>query len=321
VKALVSRFDGGSQSRDGNRKWKRNRDGNKGGGKNHGKLTTALRKGSMTLTDIAGNRLTLHDVCYVPESQDQILSMMKFRREHSAHFQFTGLETFEMKAANGFELSGRSINNILHTSLSSQPEVNVAATRSITAAVRNEAKRKQVTEILSDSEPEENNPDPDSDSEPELQIAGAAAHNAHNDVDDTAIVPLICKPRDLWHLRYGHASTTVLRKLRLIKSIFDSCKCTPCLRAKKTRKPFPPSESKAEAKLERNIIRKIEWQLFDSITTYISPIVCEQIRPEISSRLFQQCLHRTDKPLKLKGETRISNSVVLLDPNRDRMSA
>jgi hypothetical protein len=81
-KALVSRFDGGSQSRDGNRqsrdgnhKWKRNRDGNKGGGKNHGKLTTALVKGSMTLTDTAGNRLTLHDVCYVPESQDRILSM------------------------------------------------------------------------------------------------------------------------------------------------------------------------------------------------------------------------------------------------------
>jgi len=34
VKALVSRFDGASQSRDGNRKWKGNR---KGGGKNHGK--------------------------------------------------------------------------------------------------------------------------------------------------------------------------------------------------------------------------------------------------------------------------------------------
>jgi hypothetical protein len=218
-----------------------------------GKLTTALGKGSMTLTDPAGNRLTLHDVCYIPESQDRILSMMKFRIEHHTSFDFTGLETFEMIAANGFKLSGKSINNILHTSLSSQPEVNVAVTRSITAAVRNEARRKQVTEIPSDSEPEpeDNNPDSasdDSDSEPELQIAGAAAHN---DVDDTAIVPLICKPRDLWHLRFGHASTTVLRKLCLIKSTFDSRKCTPCLCAKKTRKPFPPSESKAEAKLER----------------------------------------------------------------------
>jgi len=196
----------------------------------------------MTLTNTAGNRLTLHDVCYVSESQDQILSLIKFRREHYADFQFTGLETFVMKAANGFELSGRSINDILHTSLSSQPEVNVAATRSITAAARNEAKRKQVTEIPSD--PEEEN-DSDSDSEQELQIVGAAA--AHND----HIVPLPCKPRDLWHLRFGHASTTVLRKLDLIKSTFDSRKCVPCLRAKKTRKPFPPSESKAEVKLER----------------------------------------------------------------------
>jgi hypothetical protein len=214
-----------------------------------GKLTTARGKGSMTLTDPAGNRLTLHDVCYVPESQDRILSMMKFRIEQKTSFRFTGLETFEMIATNGFQLSGRSINNILHTSLNSQPEVNVAVTRSLTAAVRNEANRKQITEIPSDSEPEEleeNDPDFDADSEPELRIAGAAAHN-----DDTAIVPLICKPRDLWHLRYGHASTTVLRKLDLIKSTFDSRKCVPCLRAKKTRKPFPPSESKAEAKLER----------------------------------------------------------------------
>ena len=63
-----------------------------------GKLTTALGKGSMTLTDTAGNRLTLHDVCYVPESQDRILSLTKFRREHYADFQFTGLERFVMKA-------------------------------------------------------------------------------------------------------------------------------------------------------------------------------------------------------------------------------
>jgi len=94
-----------------------------------GKLTTALGKGSMTLTDIAGNRLTLHDVCYVPESQDQILSLMEFRREYHAKFWFTGLDTFVMKAANGFEFSGKAINDILHASLSRQPEVNVAATR------------------------------------------------------------------------------------------------------------------------------------------------------------------------------------------------
>jgi hypothetical protein len=37
----------------------------------------------------------------------------------------------------------------------------------------------------------------------------------------------------------------------IIKSTFDSRKCVPCLRAQKTRKCFPPSESTAEAKLER----------------------------------------------------------------------
>ena len=165
----------------------------------------------MTLTDIAGNRLTLHDVCYVPESQDRILSLMKFRREHYADFQFIGLETFVMKAANGFEFSGRAINDILHASLSSQSEVNVAATRSTTAATRNNAKRQQIAEIPSDAEQN------DTDSESEIQIAGAAAAN-----DDTTVIPLTCTPRDLWHLRYGHASTTVLRKLDLIKCIIST---------------------------------------------------------------------------------------------------
>ena len=194
----------------------------------------------MTLTDIAGNRLILHDVCYVPENQDRILSLMKFRREHYADFQFIGLEIFMMKAANGFEFSGKVINDILHASLSSQSEINVAVTRSTTAATRNNAKRQQIAEIPSDAEQN------DTDSESEIQIADAAAAN-----DDTTVIPLTCTPRDLWYLRYGHASIIVLRKLDLIKSSFDSRKCVPCIRVKKTRKSFPPSESKAEDKLER----------------------------------------------------------------------
>jgi len=64
----------------------------------------------------------------------------------------------------------------------------------------------EVTEIPSDSEPEENSPD--SDSEPELQIADAATHN-----NDTAIVPLICKPRDLastiWTCLYNSSPQTL----------------------------------------------------------------------------------------------------------------
>src|SRR5271155_2315978 len=94
-----------------------------------GKLETAHGKGSITLTDSVGRRITLDDVYYVPGSQDRILSMMKFRREHKADFKFTSLESFTMTAANGFKLVGNSINDILYTALSSQPQANVAATR------------------------------------------------------------------------------------------------------------------------------------------------------------------------------------------------
>lgn len=67
-----------------------------------------------------------------------------------------------------------------------------------------------------------------------------------------ATMPLACTPRELWHLRFGHTSSTSLRMLgNLIRSSFDSCKYTSCLHAKKTHKPFPRSVSKAETKLER----------------------------------------------------------------------
>ena len=42
-----------------------------------GKLEYARGMGSTTLTDASGNKATLNDVVYVPESPDQILSLMK----------------------------------------------------------------------------------------------------------------------------------------------------------------------------------------------------------------------------------------------------
>lgn len=48
----------------------------------------------MTLMDNTGNKLTLKDVAYVPESPDQILSLMKLRREKHADFYFTAVEEF-----------------------------------------------------------------------------------------------------------------------------------------------------------------------------------------------------------------------------------
>src|SRR5271155_4655068 len=43
---------------------------------------------------------------------------------------------------------------------------------------------------------------------------------------------------------------TTLRKLKQIKSTFDSALCIPCIRAKKTRKPFHPSETQVTKRLE-----------------------------------------------------------------------
>lgn len=58
-----------------------------GGVKGFGeKVETAYSKRSLTLTDASGNRITLNDVCYVPSSQDHILSLMKFRRDYKADF-------------------------------------------------------------------------------------------------------------------------------------------------------------------------------------------------------------------------------------------
>ena len=62
---------------------------------------------------------------------------------------------------------------------------------------------------------------------------------------------LNCNPHNLWHLRFGHPSTTALQKLKAIKSKFDSTKCRVCIRAKQARKPFLSLNEKTERKLER----------------------------------------------------------------------
>ena len=198
----------------------------------------------MTVIDGMGNRLTLDDICYCPASRDRILSFMKFRCEHAVDFRFTGLETFVLLAANGFEIHGKSVNDICHISLGSQSEINVAITRNAAVATRSSTKLPEIIETPQDDD-SDHDIQLDDDSDPGIQIAGRGLKHQ----DDSS--QLSCKPRELWHLRFGHTSTTVLRKLDLIKSTFDSRYCVPCLRAKKTRKPFPPSESKAESKLER----------------------------------------------------------------------
>jgi len=204
-----------------------------------GTLTTAVGKGSMTLIDPRGYRLTLHDVCYCPQSQDRIISLMKFRREHHVDFQFTGLETFMLHAANGFKVHGHSINDILHVSFKNQPQVNSVTTRNAAKFKRQDPHDEHGAEEALSHLTEDGN----SDLQSQMDIDCVEPR--------TNTTPLICSPQELWHLRLGHASTTTLRKMQhLIRSSFDSRKCTSSLRAKKTRKPFPRSESKADVKLE-----------------------------------------------------------------------
>ena len=78
----------------------------------------------IVFTDASGNCLTLHDVCYVLNSQACIFSLMKFRQEHIASFHFMkNTDFFTMTAANGFQITGQAIDDILHAHLSSQTEI------------------------------------------------------------------------------------------------------------------------------------------------------------------------------------------------------
>ena len=202
-----------------------------------GKTQMALGTDSVTLTDATGSRITLKDVCYVPGSEDRILSLMKFRREHKTDFQFTGPETFSMTAANGFKLIGNSVNDILYATI---PHIQANVTANV-AVTRGSAKRQFVEDTDSASAISEA-------SELERPFRKRLRLNSDSPPPSS---PLACSPADLWHLRFGHASTTALRKLKQIKSIFDSAKCIPCLRAKKIRKPFHASKRKVTQQLER----------------------------------------------------------------------
>ena len=79
-----------------------------------GKTEIAHGYGSLTLTDVADHKLILNNVVYVPDSPDQILSLMKFRREYNAEFYFTNLEEFVLTASNSVTFNDKSIDDILH---------------------------------------------------------------------------------------------------------------------------------------------------------------------------------------------------------------
>jgi hypothetical protein len=165
----------------------------------------------MTLTDVAGNRLTLYDVCYVPESQDRILSLMKFRREHYADFQFTGLETFVMKAANGF---GRYFTRLT-------PDVNVTATRSTTEATRKVEQCKAATDYRNSLRCRQ----------PLIQNQRYKLLPAQQTmIQQLHLSPAVLEIAGIRDMDMPLHQFTA-NSISSIQSIFDSRKCVPCLRA------------------------------------------------------------------------------------------
>ena len=205
-----------------------------------GKKQMALGIGSVTLTEATSNRLILNNVCYVPSSEDRIISMMKFRREHKTDFEFTGPETFSMTVAKGFKLTGHAVNDILYTTI---PQIRA----NISANITNTAANAAITQGIAKHQINEVSLDTDSTSviSEASELEGPFRKRLRISLPPSPpSSPLTCSPADLWHLRFGHASTTALRKLKQIKSTFDSTKCIPCIQAKKTHKPFHKANRK-----------------------------------------------------------------------------
>ena len=234
----------------------------------------AVGSGSITLTDNHGNRQTLN---YVPECSEQILSLMKLRRLYGADFAFSSLEEFIIPFPNGVYFPGKSVNNVLYIWESTSLVSNTVTTRSA-------SKERKIIEIDDDGHVE--NVEDVKDTYPQLgsetphpntQPIGEAEKLTNfqflpireaellrgqtptpspisSPLPTTSlqpVKPIYCSPNQPWHLRFGHASTTTLRKLLYIKSSHDSTQYVFCIRAKQTRKPFHPSDSKVSRKLER----------------------------------------------------------------------
>jgi transposase InsO family protein len=228
-----------------------------------GKLEMAIGFGSLTLTDHQGNRQTLNDVVYVPDAEDQILSMMKLRELYQAGFAFTSLKEFEIPFPNGVYFPGRSINYILYiwestTSLVSNAVTTRSASKRKIVEIDDDGEDVQVMISQSGSENFLPKPQPIGEAEkltnfqlPRENFSPPSSSSPAITSITSPVKPLYCSPSQLWHLRFGHASTTTLHKLRYIKSSHDSTRCVVCIRAKQRRKPFHPSENKVSNKLER----------------------------------------------------------------------
>jgi hypothetical protein len=152
---------------------------------------------------------------------------------------------------NGVFFPGKSVNDIFTLHLGITSLVSNAVT------TRSAFKKRKIIEIDDDVE-DVNSPSgtetfhpntqpirerESQDAKPSSSLLSTTSHQP--------VKPLYCSPNQIWHLRFGHASTTTLHELLYIKSSHDSTRCVICIRSNQTRKLFLPSTSEVSRKLER----------------------------------------------------------------------
>ena len=139
---------------------------------------------------------------------------MKFRRQHSAEFQFTDTEEFILSTPTGFSLPGHSINDILYTWV--EPSARIMAVQT-----RAQSRKRSRTEVEENSGADQNEgyetPEP---------IGRQKRKRASSPLEENSPHPLTCNPHNLWHLQFAHSSTSTLQKLKIIKSnLTRRCRC------------------------------------------------------------------------------------------------
>src|SRR5271170_1788985 len=155
---------------------------------------------------------------------------------------YTSLEEFEIPFPNGLFFSGKSVNDVLYIWESTSFISNAVPTC-------NASKKRKILEIDDHVEDVEGVEDIHSQSgsetfHPNIQPIGEAEKLTNFQFlpigerqlprgqtppsplsfspSHQSVKPLYCSPNQLWHLRFGHESTTTLHKLPYIKSSHDS---------------------------------------------------------------------------------------------------
>ena len=171
---------------------------------------------------------------------------MKLRRLRNADFVFTAIDRFEISLPNSTSFPGESVNDKLYIWESSSHMSKAVTTHSASKKQKvDDAKNQDDYQVRNPTEEEQiTNPQAEPTREQELPLPHLKP------TSPSQPKPLYCTPNELWHLRFGHASSTRLGKLRYIKSNHDSTHCVICIHAKQTHKPHLPAESKVTRKLE-----------------------------------------------------------------------